>query len=86
VAPLPFPSRLEWRSPYLDVACMGTMMVRIDLAAALLPDFDTWIAEASPVELRQAFHRFMADPGRADIPDSSLYEIVERLQLERGRS
>jgi hypothetical protein len=76
---LPFPSRLEWRSPYLDVACAGRMMVRLDLAAALLPDFDAWIAEASLAELGQAFRWFTAGPERAEIPDSCLCNMMERL-------
>ncbi len=56
------------------------MMVRLDLAAALLPDFDTWLREASPAALRRAFRRFTAAPGRAEIPEPCVYEIVERLE------
>jgi hypothetical protein len=78
VPSLPFPSRLEWRTPYLDVACGGTM-VRLDLAAALLPDFHAWIADASPLVLRQAFDWFAADPTRSNLPDWCWYEIMERL-------
>jgi hypothetical protein len=47
---------------------------------ALLPDFNTWIASASPAELRQAFDRFMNSPEPTDVPDWCLYEIAERLQ------
>jgi hypothetical protein len=79
IPPLPFPSRLEWRAPYLDVACAGTV-IRLDLAAVLLPDFTAWIADASLTDLRLAFLRFGMDPNRADIPESCLYEIMERLQ------
>jgi hypothetical protein len=78
--PIPFPSRLTWRSPYLDVVCLGAIVVRIDLAAALLPDFSVWIGDAPLSALRQAFRRFTADPNRAEIPDWCLFEIVERLQ------
>ena len=80
VPPLAFPSRLRWRTPYLDVSCAGAMMVRIDLAAALLPDFDAWIDDAPLGVLRQAFQWFASDPDRTDIPASCLYEILERLQ------
>jgi hypothetical protein len=79
VPPLPFPSRLEWRAPYIDVAC-ACSAIRLDLAAMLLPDFTTWIAQASPADLRSAFLRFATDPNRADIPQSCLDDIVERLQ------
>jgi hypothetical protein len=79
VPPLPFPSRLEWRTPHLDVACAATV-IRIDLAEMLLPEFNVWIAEASRAELRLAFLRFAKDPNRADIPESCLSEIAERLQ------
>jgi hypothetical protein len=77
---LAFPSRLEWRAPYLDVACSGATMVRLDLAAALLPDFRAWVQEAPPSALRQAFRRFASDPTRADVPAACLLQIVERLQ------
>jgi hypothetical protein len=79
VPPLPFPSRLEWRTPYLDVISAASA-IRLDLAAILLPDFHTWIADAPMADLRSALHLFAADPGRAGIPDSYLREIVERLQ------
>jgi hypothetical protein len=77
--PLPSPTRLEWRCPYLDVACGGTM-VRLDLGVALLPDFNTWIAEAPVAVLWEAFRRFTGDRDLAGIPDSCLFEIAERLQ------
>jgi hypothetical protein len=78
------PSRLEWRAPYLDVACGGTM-VRVDLAAALLPDFKTWLAAAPAGTLRQAFRRFALDPHRAEVPNICLLEMAERLQPGRRR-
>jgi hypothetical protein len=79
IPPLPFPSRLEWRAPYLDVACAATV-IRVDLAEVLLPEFNVWIAEASRAELRLAFLRFANEPNRADIPESCLSAIAERLQ------
>lgn len=78
VPSLPFPSRPEWRTPYLDVACGGTM-VQLALAAALLPNFHAWIADASPLVLRQAFDWYAADPTRSNLPDWCWYEIMERL-------
>jgi hypothetical protein len=80
------PSRLEWRAPYLDVACAGAAMVRVDLAAALLPDFRTWMAQAPSTVLRQAFRRFAMDPHRGEIPNICLIEIAERLLPLRRRS
>jgi hypothetical protein len=80
------PSRLEWRAPYLDVACAGAAMVRVDLVAALLPDFRTWMAQAPSTVLRQAFRRFAMDPHRGEIPNICLIEIAERLLPLRRRS
>ena len=84
-APLPSPSRLEWRPPYLDVLCTGNVVVRVDLAAALLPDFATWVNEASASDLRMALRRFALHGHRSDVPASCLVEIVERLQPSRRR-
>jgi hypothetical protein len=79
VPPLPFPSRLDWRAPYLDVTGSGTV-IRIDLAVVVLPDFANWIANAPPAELRLAFLRFVTDPNRDSVPEACVYEILERLQ------
>ena len=84
--PLWSPSRLEWRSPYLDVVCAGTTMVRIDLAAALLPDFTTWVRDAPASELRKAFRRFALHPHQAEVPAACLVDIAERLQPTRRRA
>jgi len=84
--PLSFPSRLEWRSPYLDVVCAGTTMVRIDLATALLPDFETWVRDAPASELRNAFRRFALHPHKAEVPAACLVDIAERLQPTRRRA
>jgi hypothetical protein len=73
------PSSIEWRAPFLDVTCEDGV-VRVDLAVALLPDFNTWIECASAAELRQAFDRFMSSPEPTEVPDWCLYEIADRLQ------
>jgi hypothetical protein len=78
--PIPFPSRLEWRPPYLDVVCLGPLSVRIDLLASLLPDFSVWITDAPVVVVEQAFRQFAPGSGAARIPDWCLSEIVGRLQ------
>jgi hypothetical protein len=84
--PMLSPSRLEWRSPYLDVLCSGTTMVRIDLAAALLPEFTTWVRDAPASELRKAFRRFALHPHKAEVPAACLVEMAERLQPTRRRA
>lgn len=53
---LSFPTRLHWRAPWLDVTCAGDRIVSIDLAAALLPDFASWVTTASEHELACARH------------------------------
>jgi len=85
VPPLPFPSRLDWRAPYLDVTCPGTVS-RIDLGIALLPDFTNWIANAPPAELRLAFLRFVTEPDRDGVSEVCVYEILERLQPPSPRA
>jgi len=79
VPPLPFPSRLDWRAPYLDVACAGGS-IRLDLAAAFLPDFKSWVAQAPADELQTAFLHFTSNPYRAELPASCLDAIVDRIQ------
>ena len=74
------PTRVEWKAPYLEVTCGDGAVVRVDLAVALLPDFETWIESAAPAEMRQAFDRFMTNPAGTDVPDWCLYEIAARLQ------
>jgi hypothetical protein len=49
-----FPERLAWKAPYLEVVSANREVVRIDLALALLPDFDTWLRTATPRELFEA--------------------------------
>jgi hypothetical protein len=82
---LPFPSRLQWRPPYLDVTCASSV-VRVDLASALLPDFDAWIAGAPLEVLCQAFDQFTVGVGGRDVPVWHLYEIAERLQAASRRA
>jgi hypothetical protein len=77
---IPFPSRLEWRPPYLDVVCLGALIFRIDLAASLLPDFSAWIADAPTVVVEEAFRKFAPGAGAARVPDWCLSEMVGRLQ------
>jgi hypothetical protein len=79
VPPLPFPSRLDWRAPYLDVACAGGS-IRLDLAAAFLPDFTSWVSRASAAELQTAFLHFTSNPCRAHLPASYLDAIAGRIQ------
>ena len=55
-----FPIALEWAAPRLVVTGADGRVTRIDLAAALLPDFDDWRRAASAPELSAAHTRFNA--------------------------
>lgn len=76
-----FPTRLAWRAPLLDVACANGHVIRIDLALALLPDFDGWRRGASLAEVRAA--RIFLRRGRrgASLPA----DVAARLDTELGR-
>jgi hypothetical protein len=82
-----FPTRLAWRDPYVDVTCSGGRVVSIDLATALLPDFNTWRDIASVGELRAAsrqFHREgngIIDPEVLDQIDVALRANVVPLRM-----
>jgi DNA-binding beta-propeller fold protein YncE len=55
-----FPVRLDWQAPSLGVESANGQVVRFDLAVALLPDFDTWLASATPEDLQAARSTFGA--------------------------
>ncbi len=50
------PVRLRWRAPWLEVTEAGGAMHRIDLAYAMLPCFDDWLAAATLHVLVSAQH------------------------------
>jgi hypothetical protein len=52
------PVRLEWAEPLLVVIGADGSRTPIDLAAALLPSFDAWLATASRPMLAAAHHHF----------------------------
>jgi len=52
------PVRLEWADPLLFVVGATGSRTPIDLAAALLPSFDAWLATASRPLLATAHHHF----------------------------
>jgi hypothetical protein len=50
------PVRLRWRAPWLEVTEAGGAVHRIDLAYAMLPRFEDWLAAATPHVLVSAQH------------------------------
>lgn len=52
------PARLRWEDPWLVVIDGDGGETRLDLALALLPTFDEWIATASTPMLASAHHHF----------------------------
>ncbi len=62
-----FPTRLVWRAPCLEVTGANGQVVSIDLAYAMLPDFDTWRRQANLEQLRDA-HTRARRGGRQRLP------------------
>lgn len=52
------PSRLSWQAPYLVVTGGNGRNMRVDLAAALLPEFEEWQREARTGERAHALRYF----------------------------
>jgi hypothetical protein len=50
------PIRVRWRAPWLEVTEAGGAVHRIDLAYAMLPRFEDWLAAATPHVLVSAQH------------------------------
>jgi hypothetical protein len=73
----PMPSRLDWHAPFLEIVCARGAVVRLDLAAAVLPDFRTWIRDASVEEVRNALESFTKRA--ADVPAACLEAMRRRL-------
>lgn len=71
------PVRLAWRPPFLDVIDGGGRVTRLDLATALLPDFERWLRAAPSEEVHRAWQHF-SQPGRsAVLPDECFDRIAE---------
>ena len=84
VAPVPqlsLPTRLDWHAPLLDVTMADGSMVHLDVATALLPDFESWLPFASQPTLEQAVDHFSSDARRGEIPDAYLWRIADRLRM-----
>ena len=80
------PVALEWADPLLVVIGADGSRTPIDLAAALLPSFETWLAGASRPMLAAAHHHFRHKV-RSDMLASSLGAIETALgtaSLEAG--
>ncbi len=83
---LPLPSRLAWRSPYLDVSCADGRIVRVDLALALLPDFEGW-RHGAPAPALGAAERALAGLDASPVAPRVLAQIdtdLGRAWLARG--
>jgi hypothetical protein len=80
------PVALEWADPLLVVVGADGTRTPIDLAAALLPSFETWLAGASRPMLAAAHHHFRHKV-RSDMLAASLGAIETALgtaSLETG--
>ena len=71
-----YPTRLLWQAPNLHVLCADGRLLRIDLAVAILPDFDAWRRRASITELHAAQQHFRRlQPSPRVLPPAILNEI-----------
>ena len=80
VPQLVLPSRLSWRHPYLDVLSADGQIVEIDLPLALLPDFETWLAQASRTEAKRALDHFRQRPAGVGLPEAYLRAITAKVR------
>ena len=71
-----YPTRLVWQAPNLHVLCADGRLLRIDLAVAILPDFDAWRRRASITELHAAQQHFRwLQPSPRVLPTAILNQI-----------
>jgi DNA-binding beta-propeller fold protein YncE len=71
-----FPVRLTWNAPLLDVESANGQSVRVNLAVALLPDFDSWLASATPQDLQAARSAFGARD-RDVVPGADILAAID---------
>ena len=71
-----YPTRLVWQAPNLHVLCADGRRLIVDLAVAMLPDFDTWRRHASVTELQAAQQHFRRlQPSPRVLPPAILNQI-----------
>jgi hypothetical protein len=71
------PAHLRWESPVLEVVCGNGRRVEIDLAAAMLPPFETWLLSAGDAERAHALRYFsMAREGARTLPPAFVDAIA----------
>ena len=81
-----FPVRLEWQPPELLVTSANGRELRIDLAAAMLPDFDTWQRAATPLELESAARDLLTVGGAPPEVAAAIRNELGRDRLRQGRA
>jgi hypothetical protein len=69
------PVRLSWQSPWLTIVDGNGRASRLDLAAAMLPDFEEWLSASTPAERAHArrYFRLQGDAFRgvpSDVRDA----------------
>lgn len=83
-----YPTRLLWQAPHLHVLAADGRLLRIDLAVAMLSDFDVWRQRASLDELAAARRHFRRlRPSPRVLPPDVLAQIdtdLGRALIERG--
>jgi hypothetical protein len=75
------PTWLRWEDPWLVVVDGDGRETRVDLAEALLPSFDEWLAAAAMPMLASAHHHF-----RHKVRNDSLAEPLAAIETELGRA
>jgi hypothetical protein len=73
------PAQLRWEDPWLVVIDGAGRETRVDLAEALLPSFDEWLAAASTPLLAAAHHHF-----RHKVRNDSLAEPLASIETALG--
>ena len=77
------PVRLSWRAPWLTVIDGNGGASRVDLAAAMLPSFEEWLAASTPAERAHArrYFRLQGDAVRgfpAEVRDELTHSMSRK--------
>ncbi|HEY3381265.1 MAG TPA: NHL repeat-containing protein [Vicinamibacterales bacterium] len=84
-----FPVRLHWSPPHLEITSANGRILNVDLALAMLPDFERWRQTASMAELAEARRELTSGAGALRSAPEVLAAIDTRLgaaQLADGRA
>ena len=73
------PTHVSWQAPYLTVSGAGGKVCRVDLASAMLPEFDHWLLTAPEAERAHARRYFgLLRHGPSHLPVPFLHGVLAK--------